>query len=147
MGGLALEKDQNSEKIRAELWVQRLEALLAKDLPFHKIGVAHLTCSLFSPERTPESTLKCLSLIKDEDMKRLFAKAAKLGVGIEINVGAWELEENALPETMRPYRIAAECGCKFYLGSDAHAPDEMDLTVPARMVELLGLDEDQKFKV
>jgi histidinol phosphatase-like PHP family hydrolase len=80
-------------------------------------------------------------------MKRLFAKAAKLGVGIEINVGDWELEESALPETMRPYRIAAECGCKFYLGSDAHAPDEMDLTVPARMVELLGLDEDQKFKV
>lgn len=147
MGGLALEKDQNSEKIRAELWVQRFEALLEKDLPFHKIGVAHLTCSLMSPEKTPESTLKCLSLIKDEDMKRLFAKAAKLGVGIEINVGAWELEEDALPETMRPYRIAAECGCKFYLGSDAHSPDAMDLTNPARMVELLGLEEDQKFKV
>jgi histidinol phosphatase-like PHP family hydrolase len=147
MGGLALEKDQNSEKIRAELWVQRFAALMEKELPFHKIGVAHLTCSLFSPEKTPESTLKCLSLISTSDMKRLFAKAAKLGLGIELNVGAWELEEDALPETMRPYRIAAECGCKFYLGSDAHAPDELSVATPARVVELLGLEEEQKFKI
>ena len=90
---------------------------------------------------------RCLSLIKDEDMKRLFAKAAKLGLGIELNVGAWELSESALPETIRPYRIAAECGCKFYLGSDAHAPDELNLANPARMAELLCLDETQKFKI
>lgn len=147
MGGFTLERDQTSEQIRAELWVQRFDALLEKDLPFHKIGIAHLTCSLFSPEKTPESTLKCLSLIKDEDMKRLFSKAAKLGLGIELNVGAWELEENALPETLRPYRIAAECGCKFYLGSDAHAPAELSVANPARLVELLGLDETQKFKI
>lgn len=147
MGGLTLERDQNSEQDRAELWVQRFDALMEKDLPFHKIGVAHLTCSLFSPEKTPESTLKCLSLIKDEDMKRLFAKAAKLGLGIELNVGAWEVEENALAQTLRPYRIAAECGCKFYLGSDAHAPADLTLANPARMVELLGLDESQKFKI
>ena len=80
-------------------------------------------------------------------MKRLFAKAAKLGLGVELNVGAWELEEDALPETLRPYRIAAECGCKFYLGSDAHAPDELTVANPARVVELLGLEEEQKFKI
>lgn len=147
MPGFTRERGDFSEKVHAKLWVERFDALLEKDLPFRKIGIAHLTCSLFSPEKTPESTVKCLSLISDADMKRLFAKAAKLGLGIELNIGAWELEENALPETLRPYRIAAECGCKFYLGSDAHAPDELRLDNPARVVELLGLEEEQKFKI
>ena len=91
--------------------------------------------------------MKTLSLIKDEDMKRLFAKAVKLGVGIELNFSNWEVAEENLSETMRPYRIAAECGCKFYLGSDAHSPDALTLANPAKMVELLGLEEDQKFKI
>ena len=147
MPGFTRERGDFSEQVHAELWVQRFEALLEKDLPFHKIGVAHLTCSLLSPAKTAESTVKTLSLIKDEDMKRLFSKAAKLGVGIELNVGEWALREDTLPQTIRPYRIAAECGCKFYLGSDAHAPDELTLAAPARLVELLGLEEDQKFKI
>ena len=147
MPGFTRERGDFSEQVHAELWVQRFDALLKKDLPFHKIGVAHLTCSLLSPAKTAESTAKTLSLIKDEDMKRLFSQAAKLGLGIELNTGAWQLREDILPETLRPYRIAAECGCKFYLGSDAHSPDALTLANPAKMVEILGLEEDQKFKI
>ena len=29
---------------KAAFWLQKLNALLALDLPFHKIGIAHLTC-------------------------------------------------------------------------------------------------------
>ncbi len=147
MPGFTRERGDFSEQVHADLWVQRFDALLEMDLPFHKIGVAHLTCSLLSPAKTAESTLKTLSLIKDEDMKHLFAKAAKLGVGIELNMSNWEVAEENISETMRPYRIAAECGCKFYLGSDAHSPSALTLINPAKMVERLGLEEDQKFKI
>jgi histidinol phosphatase-like PHP family hydrolase len=111
--------------------------------------VAHLTCSLLSPAKNADSTMKTLSLIKDKDMKRLFAKAAKLGVGIELNVSDWEVAEENISETMRPFRIAAECGCKFYLGSDAHAESGLNCAVSKfeKMIDLLGLTEDQKFKI
>ena len=31
---------------RAEWWVRRIDALLSMNLPFHKIGLAHMTCPL-----------------------------------------------------------------------------------------------------
>ena len=36
---------------RAKLWIKRLDGLLSKDLPFHKIGIAHLACTLIAPTR------------------------------------------------------------------------------------------------
>lgn len=48
---------------------------------------------------------------------------------------------------MRPYRIAKDCGCKFYLGSDAHHPDELEIAKKQfeRMIDLLKLEESDKF--
>ena len=43
--------------------------------------------------------------------------------------------------------IALDCGCRFYLGSDAHHPAELD-AAPARftaIVDALGLTEDVRF--
>lgn len=148
MGGFTIERDQNTEAERAMLWEKRFAALLDMDLPFHKIGIAHLNCPLFSPEKTPESTAKCLSLISDESMKALFGKAAKCGVGIELNFSVAKCEE-FLDEFLRPFRIAAECGCKFYFGSDAHAPDAFEGATDNfdRIITLLDLTEDQKFRI
>lgn len=148
MGGFTLERDQNSERERAELWEKRFAALLDMDIPFHKIGVAHLTCSLFSPKKTDQSAAECLSLISNDTMKELFGKAAKCGIGIELNFSVADCED-VLDEILRPYRIASECGCKFYFGSDAHGPDDF---IGAKenfeqIVTLLDLDESQKFKV
>ena len=45
------------------------------------------------------------------------------------------------------YRLAKEEGCKFYLASDAHHPDQLDI-IPERapaVVEALGLTEDDQF--
>ena len=57
MPGFTRERGDFSEKVHADLWVQRFDALLEKDRPFHKIGIAHLTCSLFSPEKTPDRAM------------------------------------------------------------------------------------------
>lgn len=48
---------------------------------------------------------------------------------------------------MKPYFIAKDCGCKFYLGSDAH---RVDALLDAKenfenVVTLLGLEEKDKF--
>jgi len=50
---------------------------------------------------------------------------------------------------LRPYKIAIECGCKFYLGSDAHTVAGLERAIPEfeKMIDLLGLTEDQKYTV
>jgi predicted RNA binding protein YcfA (HicA-like mRNA interferase family) len=47
------ERPQNPEKA-AELWVKRLDELLKKDMPWHKMGIAHLTCNHIMKGRAPE---------------------------------------------------------------------------------------------
>ena len=46
------------------------------------------------------------------------------------------------------FRIAKSCGCRFYLGCDAHHPSELDAAHAGfeRMVELLELTEEDKFR-
>ena len=140
------EEDLNSNKRRAELWVERLEKLLEMDLPFAKIGIAHLTCILLN-KKTREDFLETLSLISDEDMKRVFTKAARVGVGIELNRYDMEFSESETDTVLRPYRIAKKCGCKFYLGCDAHHPKDFDGAKKTfeKAINLLGLEESDKF--
>ena len=54
-------------------------------------------------------------------------------------------EEEAV--VLRPYIIAKRCGCKFYLGSDAHRPSQLDnaKAIFERAIDLLKLTEDDKF--
>ncbi|MBQ8174844.1 MAG: hypothetical protein IJ009_05515 [Clostridia bacterium] len=84
MTGFALSKeDATSAKTKAEAWAKRLDAILAMDLPFHKSGLAHLTCTLIA--QTEQEYREVLRCIPTEEMERLFTRAAKLGVGIELN--------------------------------------------------------------
>ena len=130
---------------RASAWVKRLDAVLGMDLPFHKIGIAHLTCGLIAPTR--EEYIEVLKLIPQEEMEKLFKKAAKLGVGIELNSDDMNFAEEEAEVVLRPYRIAKQCGCKFYLGSDAHHPNTLDRAkeIFERAVDLLELTEEDKF--
>ena len=50
---------------------------------------------------------------------------------------------------LRPFRIAKNQGCKFYLGSDAHHPSDFSnaRAVFERAVDMLGLSESDKFHV
>jgi histidinol phosphatase-like PHP family hydrolase len=48
---------------------------------------------------------------------------------------------------LRPYYIAKDCGCKFYLGSDAHKLTALE-NIKAdfeNIITLLDLKEDNKF--
>lgn len=143
MNGFTLtDAEGQNAQTRASAWVTRLDAVLSMDLPFYKVGIAHLTCSLIAPQR--EMYLETLSLLPDEEMYRLFTKAAKLGVGIELNENLKAGEEEIV---LRPYRIAKACGCKFYLGSDAHTVGGLGGAMKKfqTMIDALALTEDDKF--
>ena len=148
MAGFTVPKEVTPED-RAELYVKRLDSVLSMDLPFHKIGIAHLTTHLVYPKN--DFTVG-LNSIPDAEYKRLFAKAAELGAGIELNAGDWGVEDHTpeqLQATRRVFGIAKDQGCKFYLGSDAHHPSQLE-TAPARFaraIDALGLTEDDKFHV
>lgn len=148
MSGFTIDQRDFSVENRANIWVTRLENLLNMDSPFSKIGIAHLACSLIAPS-SREDYLKTLSLIPTEAMCRLFKKAANLGVGIELNASDMSFSDTEADTVLRMFRIAKEEGCKFYLGSDAHHPQELDSAVSVfeRAIDYLKLTEDDKFHI
>lgn len=140
------EEDAALPKTRAKAWIEHFDALLNMDLPFEKIGIAHLTSGLIAPTR--EEFFETFSNITDDDLYRLFKKAAALKVGIELNSGSILPREDEDGEPIyRPYIIAKEAGCKFYCGSDAHRPAGL-VTVKERIekaTEIMGIEESDKF--
>ena len=130
---------------RSGAWLRRLDGVLRMDLPFHKIGLAHLTCSLINRDR--EAYLQILTALPEDAMTELFGKAARLGVGIELNASDIQAAAGAEEIVLRPYRIAKECGCKFYCGSDSHNPNSFRKSKELfeHAVTLLGLTEADKF--
>ena len=147
MTGFTIPEDAITPQEKADFWLKKLNALLDKDLPFHKIGIAHLTCCLIDSVR--ENTLETLNSLDEDELRKVFGKAAKLGVGIELNSDDMKFKPEECETILRPYRIAKEVGCKFYLGSDAHRPSALEEAkeVYERVIDLLGLTEDDKFIV
>ncbi len=131
---------------RAELYVERLFKLLYSNLPDKKVGIAHLTTSLISK---PENHLDIIDLISDEVFAEIFKLAAKRGWGVELNIKLDMYKEAELPRVLRPYKIAKECGCKFYFGSDAHTMVDFEGKVEIfnKIVDLLDLEESDKYLI
>ena len=149
MTGFTIDPKDDALDRRAALYVERLDRLLDMDLPFHKIGVAHLTCSLAARRYIGDdmTVLDMLDLIEDDTFRELFARMAKCGAGFELNFPLDLYEGTARERVLRPYRIAKDCGCKFYFGSDAHHPAGLDAAPQLfrDTVEALGLEEEDKF--
>ena len=148
-GGFAIDaEDVGVAERLAKIWVSRLDAVLNTELPFKKLGIAHLVCGLLN-RKSREEYLRTLSLLDEAEMKRLFKKAADLGCGIELNMSDMSFSDEEADTVLRPFRIAKEMGCKFYLGSDAHHPKDFGKFMPvfSRAVELLELSEDDKFHI
>lgn len=146
--GFTIAPEDNSYERRAKLWAQRIDALLNMDLPFYKMGLAHITCSLIAPKR--EEYLEVLKHIPESEMQRLFKKAAEVGIGIELNASTLDFaSEEEVAIALKPYKIAKECGCKFYCGSDAHHPEHLDRTkaIIENAIDLLSLTEEDKFHI
>lgn len=144
--GWTIMPEETSSADRARLWVERFEGVLNMDLPFHKVGIAHLACPLIAPK---EQYIETLNLLPEEKMAELFAKAAKLGAGIELNFTDMSAAIRNPDEVLRMFRIAKDAGCKFYFGSDAHGPSTFSRCVQVfeKAVEMLDLTEDDKFHI
>ena len=148
MMGLTLNKQEGSStQSRADLWIKRLAAVLSMDLPFHKIGIAHLTCSTMA-YWSRETELEIYRKIPDKEIYQLMGRAAEVGVGIELNSCSMLYKPEEADTVLRIYRIAKECGCKFYCGSDAHHPHELDRAkaLLEKAVDALALRETDKFQ-
>ena len=79
----------------------------------------------------------------------MFLRAAKLGLGIELNYGDFRFSDEEADTVLRIFKIAKQMGCKFYFGSDAHNPTELLAAPPVfeRTVDLLELSEEDKFHI
>lgn len=150
MRGLTItETDYDAlDDTRSRLWVSRMDALLSQDLPFRKIGIAHLACPLFD-KRSREHYLRALEGIPTAEMERVFAKAANVGVGIELNAGDMDFKDHEADTVLRMFRVAKAQGCKFYCGSDAHYPGELDRAraIFERALPMLDLNENDRFYI
>lgn len=150
MKGFTINEEDDPAEIRARLWMTRLLGVLNQPLPFHKIGIAHLVARLLCGKgKTREEHLATLEMIPTADMEEAFSKAAALGCGIELNLCDMRFKDHEADIILRPFRIAKGCGCKFYLGSDAHVPNEFDgfRDYYERAVTLLDLKESDKFHI
>lgn len=136
--------DSRTPKGMAKNWIERFDHVLNMDLPFYKIGIAHLTTSGIKSSKG--TTLDTLNAIPISEMERLFKKASELGVGIELNSDDMEFTDEEEDVILKPYRIAKECGCKFYCGSDAHNPRRLDSAkaIFERAIDKLELEEVDK---
>ncbi len=123
MTGFTIDPEDDASERRAELYTARLKALLSMDIPFEKVIIAHLSCSLMAPNRP---VFEVLDRISDETLVDLMTAVAKCGAAVEINEEAFRYTPEELKRVVRPFRIAAACGCTMVLGSDAHHPNGLD---------------------
>lgn len=131
----------------AKLLVERLEEIGSMPLPFHKIGIAHMTTGLIYRFKNKYDVLELVDKERYYDAVRVFAKK---GAGIELNGACFgeNWQENADIE-LELYRIAKDAGCKFYLGSDAHKCEQLAriTNVLPEVVERLGLTDEDRYVI
>ena len=140
------EDNLNSERL-SKIWISRIECLLNMDLPFKKIGLSHLTAAHIARE-SDEVYKKTLDLIDEYDMKRVFTLAAERGIGIELNATDMKYTEENKDRILRIYRVAKECGCKFFCGGDSHHPSGVEyprVSFIENAIDELSLTEDDKW--
>lgn len=144
MIGFVRPPEITTEAQMAALIPERLEQLLALDLPWQKIGIAHLSAKIMFREG---DVGRVLALMDSARMSRIFDRFAALGAGIELNAGTF-LEWAQNPDVwLKLYRLAKRAGCRFYCASDAHRVEALDSvgTVLPAVVEALGLTEADRF--
>ncbi|HOJ10116.1 MAG TPA: PHP domain-containing protein [Clostridiales bacterium] len=136
----------NTAILVADLLLTRLEELQQLDLPWEKIGIAHLTSRLAFREG---NVADVYDYMPEDRLLQIFGFFAQYGTGIELNACSfrpgWEERFNSL---MRPYSLAKQAGCKFYFASDAHKVSElsmMNLLHPA--INALDLRAEDLYRI
>ena len=111
-------------------------------LPWHKVCLAHLNCPLLFSEG---DHCKVIRAMRETQVRALFSFFALKGVGIELNASCFPAGwKRKAQNQLRLFRIAKECGCKFYCASDAHHPEALPLVKKrlGAVAEALGLTAD-----
>ncbi len=147
MGDLTIGKMQfdNTDEA-AKMFADRFLELSLLDLPWRKIGIAHLTCDLVDPAHEYPDVYRKVDLDK---MQEAFTNFAKNGAGIELNDECFRKDWDFTDEGLTLYKLARDCGCKFYRGSDSHNRVTLFYCkgVTRAATELLELTEEQKYIV
>lgn len=144
---LSMEEDEDIAKAHKRWYQERIFRFLNADLPFEKCGLAHFTTGLVCKAEP----VKVFELFTDREYREIFKQVAERGIGVEINfekeLHKYASAPDTLEEILRPYRIAKEMGCTFYLGGDAHVPEAFagQKEFFEHAIELLGLKEKDKF--
>lgn len=143
LAGNSVREKIKSPEEAAAIWLEKIKNLLSMQLPFHKMGLAHMTTGHILKEKTPE----VIRLLKNEDLYEIFSDSAEKGLGIELNTKTIFTSSEEQEILLRPYFIAKDCGCKFYLGSDSHKTEALEGAVDnfRRIIYLLDLKEEDKF--
>ena len=146
MDGLVRPEGIDTPEKMARLMEDRLENLIAQDLPFEKIGIAHLNCNLMFKEG---SSIDVAAAMDESRLLRIFEDYAKAGAGIELNGYDFGTLDARPEDTLRTFRIAKAAGCKFYCSSDAHHPEALKRVpeVLPRVIDLLGLTEADRYSI
>lgn len=143
LAGNSVREKISTPEEASEIWLEKIRNLLSMPLPFHKMGLAHMTTGHILKEKTPE----VIKLLTDNDLYEIFSDCAEKGLGIELNTKTIFNSDEEKDILLRPYFIAKDCGCKFYLGSDSHKTEALDRATEnfRRIIDLLDLKEDDKF--
>ena len=130
----------------AALFTDRLDRISRLDVPMEKTGIAHLTCRLLYSEGTVAEVIRRMD---EKRLREIFLRFADRGAGIELNAAAFRELEASPDEILLPYRVAKDCGCRFYCASDAHRMASLERvgTVLPRVAELLGLTEKDRYVI
>lgn len=142
------------------LQIERLEELLKIDLPYERVGIAHLQWFEADKEHIPSI------LAHEKRYYNVFKEYANRGAGIELNASTFKYtdpNEKEAYEALNPrkkysqcvsydkmlwlFSIAKDAGCKFYVGSDSHTSERLDWPKKylPRIIKDLGLTENDKF--
>ena len=132
----------STPEAHSAIYMKRMDELLSRDdIPWHKTGLAHPLLGVI-----PNDRVRMFDLIPDRQWEEMWTRVRDRGMGVEINRDPSAYTPIELEHLLRPLHIAKAVGCKFYLGSDAHMPEETRGKVRQfqYFIDLLELTEEDK---
>lgn len=121
---------------------------LMANAEFKKLAhtVPTIVAHTFSPcGFTKDMQKRIIEAVTDDRYLECFSIAAEMGVGIEINTGAFKFRDNDFADEpmIRVMKLAKAAGCKFTFGTDAHSLAGLDkIRMADRITELCNINED-----
>lgn len=107
-------------ELHRDYMIRALEEIATCKMSKYVKAIAHP----FNPVQTSlEDEIKIMSLISDDEYKRIFTLCAEKKIALEINTGSMRhvyANASTTEEHERMFALGKACGCRFSFGSDAH---------------------------